>query len=221
MANHFLGFNGWISSVEELTEIDFMQEGDDVVFVENNNTSSSSLPLTSKSQAPPIQETKSQSHWFAIVQIKIPKYHIISTGRGYGLSGGGTMVQGGYVNMSKIGQAKKAAINLARSNALSRLCLVLLDGVIKYVHLLPMDQYIETSIIWDNSNLLNNPRPDPALLPCTCVEDEGEDGGNKVGLLNKFQHILDDLDNLDGKREIKENVKLCKVMKKAGLSYSK
>jgi hypothetical protein len=144
------------------------------------------------------------------IKIKRIAYH--------GLSGGGFQ----HDNLlEKIGQAKKAATNLARSNALSRLCLVLLDKSIRYVHVLPADKLIETSIIWDNSNPFN-PKPDLSMLPCTFEEedDDNDDGElekeNNPRILNNMQRILDDLDVKDVNRiPVQKNVRLDKAMREA------
>jgi hypothetical protein len=107
-----------------------------------------------------------RSHWFAVVQLEVPKFGLTVKGYAYGLAGCAT-------TDDALGLAKKAAVGLARVAALRRVCLVLLDGEVRWAHKLPPEATIETSIVWQAPQA---PRPPRSELPCMCTETSDSDG---------------------------------------------
>jgi RNA recognition motif-containing protein len=83
MANYFFGFDGWMSSIVELTEINLVHDGGNVIFEETSSSSSSSSSSAAAAfqaqQVEASEEPKHQSHWFATVRVDIPRFKISVT----------------------------------------------------------------------------------------------------------------------------------------------
>ena len=158
--------------------------------------SSSSGGYHGQGPAPPThrppQPLPSRSHWFAVVRIEVPRFKLSVKGRAYGLAGGG----GG---LEAAGTAKKAAVNLARTAALRRIALVLLDGTCRWAQALPLPDEIETSIVWDAPGS----RPTRDELPSRCYGDDGADGavGGGGGLEAPLLRRLDEADGARAPRD--------------------
>jgi hypothetical protein len=179
-ANEFFGFGGWSCTVHELQELETVTKDCDDECEESSDERSAKKGRPSveyrevEGGAQQSSNDKSsagggggglfRSHWFAIVSLRLPQHlnpkiaGLLSggiKGQGYGLAGASDMVEA-------VGLAKKAAVNLARCAAFRRICLVLLDGILRFAHVLPPEPEIETSIVWQTNRA---PKPHKSELP--------------------------------------------------------
>lgn len=213
MANYFLGFNGWSTSVREITRIlSSSSEAD-------NGMQKVAFREAAADEAPPYSSQSggiTSSHWFAVVDVAIPRFGVKVHGQAYGLAGA---TIGARDPLEVVGFAKKCAVARARVAALRRVCLVLLDGVCRFAQALPLPEEIETSIVWECGAAS---KPDKSRLPCQCVinGEENEPGGLLSPATGNMEKILADLDvNIQGMRP-RENRVLAEAIRNAEASKS-
>lgn len=93
---------------------------------------------------------------------------------------------------------------MALTAALRRLCVVMLEGEVRWVHVLPMPETIETSIVWE----AGSSRPDISQLPCLCqtaADFDTDENADVSGLASKY---IGDLDERTPAPALRENARL-------------
>ena len=152
----------------------------------------SSNAAASHLQPVPEDGSSQRSHWFAVVLLEVTRFRLAIKGQAYGLAACSTRDEA-------IGLAKKAAVSLARATALRRVCLVMLNGVVRWAVKMPAEPIIETSIVWHAPE----PRPARSELPCMCTDTEGlgsddddADDNDNVGSFNVLNGSDSSLDQV-------------------------
>ena len=151
---------------------------------------------------PPAAKVEHVHHWFAEVELSIPRFGITQVGCGYGLAAD-------HVKVLAVGNSKKAAISEARVAAFQALALVMLDGVCRQIlttapgreHWTTNRGHIGTSVIWN----VGSRAPSKETLPCQIEEEEEEEGAggednSQRALSGEIYHVDGRISDLKGAR---------------------